>query len=387
LLVDPSLARPSTVKNFLQSLPILRKSIIRKEFEELKSKDLPSRQWYYNTSGGSTGEPIRLIQDKAFALRATAVTWLMSCWAGKEPGELEVSIWGSERDILGSTMELKSRLYNWLYNVIYVNAFLMTSARMVDAIDIINRRRPRLITAYAQSAYELAQFAERQGISVAPQFAVMTSAGTLYRFMREKIESVFKCRVYDRYGSREVSNVACQCSRGEGLHVVPWGNYVEIVDEDGKTVPDGVEGNILITCLANYAMPLLRYEIGDRGILSNERCACGFSGQTLIKVMGRTVDAFKRWDGAVIDGEYFTHLLYFRTWVLKFQVIQRRADRIVFRIVKTEGGPASDELLEIEKGVKILMGDQCSVQFDFVNELSPGGSGKYRYTLRELDPV
>ena len=294
-------------------------------------------------------------------------------------------LWGSERDIHRGSKSWKAALANKLTNTTYLNAFRMTPKKMGEFIAALNAKRPSLILAYAQAIYELAKFAERERIVVVPQAAIMTSAGTLYPFMREKLQQVFHCRVFNRYGSREVGDIACERPGQEGLWIAPWGNYVEIVDDDGRLVPEGTEGSILVTSLTNFAMPLIRYQIGDSGVLTAKKNdALDRYGQVLERVLGRTVDAFEAKDGTLIDGEYFTHLLYFRDWVWKFQVVQKNHSRIVFRIIKSTSDYLPAELDEITAKIKVVMGDDCTVEFEFVDELLPNVSGKYRYTISEI---
>lgn len=369
----------------LHRLPILTKEMVRVNFERLKSGDLSRRRWTYNTSGGSTGEPVRLIQDQDYNDRSTAITFIYLSLLGYHTGQPLVRLWGSERDVEGRTKPLKSRFFNWLTNTTYLNAFKMTPERMGQFIGTLNHLRPQLIVAYAQAIYELALFAEREKLAVQSQRAIVTSAGTLYPFMREKIAEVFRCKVYNLYGSREVSDIACEIPGRDGLWVAPWGAYLEIVDDSGGPVSPGTEGNILVTCLTNFAMPLIRYRIGDRGALmpcdaSNSR----FPGQALKCVSGRSVDMFRTRNGTMVDGEYFTHLLYFRPWVRKFQVVQRDRQHVLFKILKPERMPPGEELREIEERTRLAMGADCSVDFEFVEDLPPHASGKYRYTISEV---
>ncbi len=371
-------------ESYLRCFPILTKDLIRENFKSLISKDLSNRQWIFNTSGGSTGEPIKLIQDRAYTDRQMAVQMLSFDWAGRAFGEPAVRVWGSERDVLQGSAGLKMKMLNYLTNDQYLNAFRMTPVNMRAFITELNTRRPQLIIAYAQAIYELAKFAEREAISIVPQVAVLTSAGTLYGFMREKIETVFQCKVYDRYGSREVGDIACECSTHAGLHVFPWTNYVEVVDDAGQRVPNGVEGHILVTSLTNFAMPLIRYAIGDRGVLCASECACGRRGQLLQKVLGRSVDAFRAADGTLVDGEYFTHLLYFKGWVRKFQVIQKERSLVVFRIAPTEVSYQPQELDEIAEKTRVVMGPVCNIKFEFMDDIPSSASGKYRYTISEV---
>jgi phenylacetate-CoA ligase len=282
-------------------------------------------------------------------------------------------------------MGWKMKTLNTLTNDRYFNAFRMTPERMRNFLAELNTQPPQLIVAYTQAIYELARFAEKESIPVTPQKSILTSAGTLYPFIREQIERVFGCKVFNRYGSREVGDIACECEAHAGLHVFPWGTYVEIVDEEGNAVPAGVEGNIVVTSLINYAMPLVRYAIGDRGVLAPERvCACGRQGQILAKVTGRNVDAFKTKEGVLIDGEYFTHLLYFRSWVQRFQVVQQDLSTIVFKVVKTAADATEQELTEIVQNTRAVMGADCQVDFQFLADIPPAASGKYRYTISEV---
>jgi phenylacetate-coenzyme A ligase PaaK-like adenylate-forming protein len=370
---------------YLSRLPLLTKEEIRSNFKELQSADLGARNWFYNTSGGSTGEPINLIQDSEYDDHGGAISRFYHCLLGCDVGQHLVRLWGSERDVQQGTESPKARFFNWLTNTTWLNAFRMSPQRMRHYLEHINHRRPRLILAYAQAAYELARFAENESLPIKPQRAVLTSAGTLYSFMRQKIAQVFACEVYNLYGSREVGVVACELPGLNGLWVAPWGNIVEILDDEGLPVPPGEEGNIVVTSLTNYAMPLVRYWIGDRGALAPNPPAAGAPGiQVLKHVSGRNVDVFRTRDRTLIDGEYFTHLLYFRPWVSKFQVIQKAEDQIVFKVVKGNGGPASCEIEDITAKTRLVMGEECQVNFEFPADLPPLASGKYRYTISEV---
>jgi phenylacetate-CoA ligase len=367
----------------LQRLPILTKERIRANFDSLQSRDNSRRNCETNTSGGSTGEPVQLIQDDEYRDASAAIQWLSHHQLGCPLGAPHVRLWGSERDLESGTKSRKARFFNWFTNTSWMNAFAMSPERMRGFIDVLNRSRPRLVVAYAQAIYELARFAEREQIPVAPQRAVLTSAGTLYPFIREKIAQVFRCEVYNLYGSREVSDIAWELPGLKGLWAPPWANFIEIVDEAGAAVPAGTEGNIVLTCLTNYAMPLVRYWIGDRGALLPES-ASPQGVQMLSHVSGRTVDTFRRSDQTLVDGEYFTHLLYFRAWVWKFQVVQKSFNHILFRLVSTNGVPPREELDEIAARARLAMGDDCSIEFEFCDELPPLRSGKFRYTISEV---
>jgi phenylacetate-CoA ligase len=370
---------------YLRRFPILTKAIIRRRFDDLKSDDLSGRKWYFNTSGGSTGEPVRFIQDWEYATRAGAIKLLFSKLVGKELGESEMQLWGAIRDIDGGQVKWKTRLLDQLARTTLLSVFRMTPGQMRGHIERLNAKRPRLIVAYAEALYELAKFAEREGLEVLPQNAIITSASTLYPFMREKIEKVFRCRVFNRYGSREVGDVACERPGFQGLWIPPWAHYVEIVDDEGNRLPEGAPGEIAVTSLANFAMPLVRYRIEDRGILAPAKAAGEkWPGQVFQEVLGKSYDLFVNEQGVVVEAAHFMPLLYFRDWILRYQVVQKSPSHIVFRIVKGESEPKPGEFEEIQAKTKLIMGSDCRATFEFTDEIGPSPSGKYRFLISEV---
>jgi phenylacetate-CoA ligase len=375
-------------EGYLQHLPLLSRDTLRHCFDELKSKDLARRKWYLNTTGGSTGEPVEFIQDWEYSARSGAITLLFAKLVGREIGESEVQIWGSVRDIAGSTESLRARFVNKLTNTRFLSVFELSPDKMREYISILNTWRPKLIVAYAGAMYELAKFAEGEGLDVARQSAIITTAVTLYPFMRQTIERVFQCKVFNRYGSREVGDVAIERPGFGGLWVAPWGNYVEIVDEQGNRVPDGTEGEIVVTSLTNFAMPLLRYRIGDRGMLSGASDPGTRShGQVLERIVGRTYDMFVNRHGTLVEGGHFMALLYFRDWISRYQVIQEEHSRIVYRVVTRDSETPEQlqaELDEIAAKTSLIMHDDCDVAFEFVDQISPSVSGKYRFIVSRL---
>jgi phenylacetate-CoA ligase len=369
----------------LRSLPILTRESLRAAGESLQSEDIAERGATEQTSGGSTGEPVRIMQDTHFEDVELAVSMLQSSWTGWRFGQPEVWIWGSERDIIEGQAGLRERLGSRLTGRRYVNAFKLTPAAMHELLAFLNRERPPLIVSYAHTLGDLASFVESEAIPLAPQRAIISTASTLHPVVRERVDRVFGCRVFDQYGSREVGDIACQCGASQGFHVLPWTNYVEIVDEAGQPVEPGGEGRVIVTSLCNYTMPLLRYEVGDRARLvpaDEPPCPCGRPGLRLAEVLGRIGDTFKGLDGSRVASGYFIHMLFFHDFVKEFQVVQTAPERVVYRLVATRQ-PDSAELEEIAANTRMAMGEGCAVEFEFEDEIPVTASGKRRYTICE----
>ena len=136
-----------------------------------------------------------------------------------------------------------------------------------------------------------------------------------------------------RYASREVSVIGSSCEKIHKIHINMYHKFVEIVDTYGNSLNEHKKGSIIITDLINYTMPLIRYNIGDVGSIDYSQCSCGRGLIRFDNVFGRVVDIFKNEKGELIDGEYFTHLFYFKENVKKFQVVQEKTNEIYIYLV------------------------------------------------------
>lgn len=357
------------LENF-KNIPLLTKEIIRKEGENLYSKDYKSRKFYENTSGGSTGEPARFLQDKNYYDWNVANKMFIKYKAGQESGQKELRFWGSERDLLDGKEKLSIRLRNWLYNRKEFNTFKMSEKQMRGYINQWNDYKPCWVESYVQSIYEFAKFIEKNNLEIySPKNGILTSAGTLYPEMRETIERVFKCQVYNRYGSREVGDMACG---RDSLALSFWNHWLDVTGEDM-----GEGSNIVVTGLNNFSMPIIRYEIGDVGALGNEL--------EIKKLIGRSTDIFKTIDGKNIDGAYFRHALFYFDQIKNYQIIQKEFDFIEYRIVlRDERFLSKEDTDKIISWVKKVMGENCKIDINYFKDIPASKSGKYLYTICEI---
>ncbi|MFO7545428.1 MAG: hypothetical protein R6W77_08025 [Trueperaceae bacterium] len=369
-------------------IPVLEKATLREHFDELRADDADPSGLRLNTTGGSTGEPVRFLQDRASHDWKVATKVLFNAWAGIRPGARTLLLWGSEKDLAQVSRSAASRVGAWLRNEIALNAFHMTQADMRAYTETHNAFRPELVLAYAQSIYQWARFIDAAGLQVAAPKAIMTSATNLEPDMRATIERVFGARVFDRYGSREVGDVACENGDGMGMLVAPRTQFVEIVDQAGKPVPPGQLGDVVVTLLTNRAMPLIRYRIGDAA-----RMAPGPVGDIawprLTEIAGRVTDIFYTRDGEQIYGGYFTRMFYRMPNVAQFQIVQEAYDHMVLRIVPAPHATETDldaELADATAKIRRTMGTSCRVDVQRVDAIAPGPSGKRRYTISHVGP-
>ena len=377
-----------TIFDDIKKFPILTKDIIRNHFDKLyKFRD---NTYYRNTSGGSTGEPVIFYQDRDYFAWNTATKIFFDEWAGRKIGEPMMKLWGSLRDILEGGQGFKGYLRQQLSGVTTLSAYRMSAKNIYKYVQRINNIKPCLILAYTSSIDELARSIQEHHLSIYSPQAIMTTAGVLYPEVRARIERVFQAPVFNRYGSREVGDIACNCEKSTGLHLIPDIHYVEIVGDNGKEVKRGESGEIIVTLLTNYTMPLIRYKIGDRGILSDKDCKCGHGLPLLEKVVGRITGNFKNKLGDYISGGLFFSLFYFIENIKQFQIIQEAIDYISINLVlidKTKLKDMDKDFKEINQTIWKVMGNETKIKYNIVYEIKPSPSGKFMYTFSRINKV
>lgn len=372
------------LENF-SKIPLLTKDIIRREGENLYSRDIKKRKAYANTSGGSTGEPVRFLQDSGYDDWNNATKIYFNAVLGKDLGQREIKFWGSDRDILEGTLTLKDRLINVLYNRRFFNSYRLNDEILADLVKLNNQFKPKAYWSYMEAALELADYLSRHKVPFDAPDIVISTIGPLTAAIKEKIEGGMGCRVYNQYGSREVGVIACQCRQQKGLHLFPWWNYVEVVGSDGRSVESG-QGNVVVSTLQNYSMPLIRYDIGDVAVMGSQDCPCGRKTSVLDSVIGRTLGYFKKVDGTRVHSHFIVQSLFFREWIRRFQVIQEAFDKVVILIEPKQNAKISEhEQQDIRSQTRVLMGSDCRVNICIVDKIERSSSGKFVYTICKVD--
>lgn len=378
--------RPADVLTDLTSMhkiPVLTKAIIHDNFDDLLTTETQyHKQMGKNTTGGSTGHPLVFMQDNNFRDYVTADILRHLGWAGWQLGQVNAYIYGASFEV-EKAQEIRTRLMDWALNRFLTNAYVLSEESMSAFVTQVRRRRPRIVFGYASSLYRFAQFVRERGFDDIKFDAIFSTAEVLYPAQRQFIEEVMEGKMFNRYATRELSCISCECEAHTGLHASIENVYIEILKDD-QPAQAGEVGDIIVTNLNNYGMPFIRYSVEDMGAWHvGDECPCGRGLPMMDLVQGRRVDVFKTRDGQEVWGG-FASLLFGMKGVKRFQLVQKSLDHVVARIVK-DADLDKAGLAEIERTVKIALGDHVNVEFEFPDEIAVYDSGKYRYAICEID--
>jgi phenylacetate-CoA ligase len=376
---------PSSLKELgdIEKFPVLRKKDIQANESDMLASNVPRAQLVENRTGGSTGKPLHFYVDLERMESRRAATIRHNRWAGYDIADKAGIIWGSSRD-LASVFEGKVPLRNVMFErSVVLDASCLSEQSMLDFANRLADYRPKVILAYAHSAYFFASFLERRSLRRISPFAVITTAEMLYPHQREKIERVFGCRVFDRYGSRETSVIASECDSHAGLHVNAECLLVETM-EDGRPAEPGESGEVIITDLLNFGMPFIRYAIEDWAAISPDACPCGRTLPLLSGVEGRTTDFIRTPEGRYVSGTALTiKLIAEIPGIAQAQLVQDSLESVRFRIVKGPGFAKTSEELLVQKA-RELMGASIHITIEFCEDIPSEPSGKYRFSISKV---
>ena len=380
-LFDSAAVDPASVRDpeDLRRLPTLSKQQVRLHLPDLLADNYPLQTLIQDHTGGSTGMPLQLYRDHRCHDVRLAAAIRHERWTGWEVGERLAYIWGAPRD-LGPAEALRWRLSKrFAYRMITLYSSALDDASMVRFAQALQRWRPTLVVAYAGCAYLVAKFLRERGLRLPPPKGVVCSSELLQPRQRPVIEAAFGAPVFDRYGCHEFGMIASECAAHQGLHIAADRLLLEVL-ADGAPAAPGQPGEIVITDLWNYAMPMIRYHIGDLGVLGDRRCDCGRPLPLLEMLTGRTTDFLVTPAGKMISGSYLASVPGTRPGLEQVQFVQEVRDRVVVRVVPGEQF-TQDDLLYLIRRLQQLMGPGVTFSHELVKEIPRDPGGKYQFCI------
>jgi phenylacetate-CoA ligase len=254
---------------------------------------------------------------------------------------------------------------------------MRTRDEAIQYLKRIDEFKPEIIHGYANSLRFLAHFALEENIH--PEVGVIQSAcEILTPEARKEIKEAFNCDVFNYYGSRELGSMAQDCKEHNGLHI---NSERYIIEEE--------EGKLLFTDLLNYAMPLIRYENQDLGVLTDRSCSCGRGLPLIDSLYGRVMDFLLTkkgtWERSTTLGIVDKDPLF--EWVASYQFFQEEKG-IVTILLKPwsseEKIPRKDDMEK--KLAEIWPKDEMEIKIEVVDHLKLSPSGKQMYSITNFKP-
>lgn len=358
----------------INKLPLLSKGDVRSNIHfSLFSDDHVKKQMLRIQTSGSTGQPFICYADK-FQLEMRFATTLRALeMTGWRFGDRQLRLW---HQTLGMTRKqaIQEKIDSILLRRKFVPAFEMTKESVSKLFSLIERYKPVLIDGYAESLNFISMFSPHS--TRRERISVMSSAQQLTPETRHLIQEKLNADVFDKYGSREFSGIAYQCTESKNFHVQDESYIVEILVDGRKALP-GEVGEIVITDLNNFSVPLIRYRIGDLALAVEQTpCPCGRSHSQIGMISGRTQALVLCANGVWLPGTFFAHFFKdFEFAIQHFQIVQMIPGAFKVNIIPTSRYSPETES-QIRNGLYRFTGSTTGIEFIQVSDIPMERTGK-----------
>jgi phenylacetate-CoA ligase len=353
----------------LSDWPILEKKTVASAPEQFLSDEFsPGALMELHTSG-TTGTPLGVHFTAEYHQLEMAFRWRHKAWAG-------TPFLSSGAYVSGHPVVPPNQAHPPFWRVDSVEKRLLCSSYHLSPQNLphyataLAEFAPDFVHGYPSSLYVLAQYMIEKNVKPVRPRAVFTASETLLEFQRTVIEQAFGAKVFNWYGNSEMTCNIVQCAAGS-LHDRTDYGLLELLDD----------GTMICTALNNRAMPFIRYKVGDVAAAKDGVCPCGCPFPLIERIVGRVEDYVRTPDGRFVGR--LDHLFKDVQHVREAQIVQKKVDEIVLRIVRADRYSPQDEQIVLAEARQRL-GNAMQIQFEYVDALERTAGGKLRFIVSQL---
>jgi len=362
----------------MHKIPLLDKETLRTRQKEFIAENANKYGINWDSTSGSTGTPLRFIIDNSTKAHKLAAVLRSYQWAGYLP-------WKKTFSIQSYTFDNPQDIFKHyrFVNLWRFNSRLLTKKTSLKIINMINNIKPNIFIGYPFSMLMLSRFASQAGLRIHPFNSIVTAGETLSEKRRKLLEEAYNCRVFDFFSLHEDVAIITECSY-QTKHICEDFAYNEIIDDHGQDALTRGIGEIVGTGFYNYAMPLIRYRLGDTVEIDNENifCKCGRHLKVIKRIIGRQNDYIETPDGRLI-GNVLEHAADHSKGVILSQCVQDAIDHIYVNLI-IDDTYTEDSANAFKKGLHQRLGDKIKIDFKIVTELEKNKSGKTPFIMSKI---
>jgi len=247
---------------------------------------------------------------------------------------------------------------------------------IAQKLDWLLRHPTDYLATTPNTALGIVLAAQNRQVILPGYSAVMLGGEILTQETEATLRMHLSDRLINSYGSEECGRMAVCCPEYGNFHLHEEICLIEILDEEDRPVGPGETGRVVVTPFYNFAMPLVRYAVGDYATVSAEPCGCGRTSRTLSKIAGRERHLFRFADGSSVWPslriEEFQTIVPFRQW----QIVQDRLDHFNVSLILPDADIAFDRDA-FQAALCSAFRQQIDVDIALVTDVPRDPSGKF----------
>ncbi len=359
----------------LSRIPVTRKEVLKKtDINELVVRGTDLSKCVRERTTGSTGIPLWLYHSKS-EHQLEKLTWTR---ANLEAG---VSIFDKRCTITSPAHVVSPK--TWFQKVnIWRNDYLSCRKELKEQIDILQKLKPDVICGYPSTLALIAREVKLKEIREIRPKIIFSTAEVLDQNVRNLIKDAFVIDPFDLYGCTECGLISWQCKKREGYHINIDNIFLEILDGE-EPVSAGELGEVVCTNLYYYTMPIIRYAVGDMGVLASKKCSCGRTLPLMQSITGRSPDVVRLKNGRKISPFSITSCFSAFNEIFRWQFIQKGIGEFIVLLEKNRNFNDMTKLA-IEGELKEILKIYDRLDIKVVEQIPCEASGKFRSIKSEL---
>ena len=379
-----------------QRLPVLTRAQVQEAAAQLHARDLPAGHGSIATAttSGSSGRPVTIRKSALFQFYWQCFIVRDHEWLARDLGATWMVVLRDDQRTDTVKQGPLRRMPNWGGPVAAIyptgpGLFLDYRATAAELLANIIHERPAYLITFPSLLRELLRESQSSGRRPAGLREVRTTGEALAPELRDLTMNTwgnadtYPLRVTEVYSAAETGIIASPCREQNALHAHVEGVRLEILREDGSPCAPGEEGRVVLTSLHNFAMPLIRYEIGDRAV-AGPPCACGRTLPVLAAIPGRARDMLTLPDGRRRFPYYAHNTIMQIDAIAQHQVVQTARDEVEIRLVVRRPLTPAEET-HIVTAATHGLGGEHRVQIVYRAEIPRQVSGKFAEFTNEFE--
>jgi phenylacetate-CoA ligase len=356
-------------------VPILTRAEAQRNIEALTANVVPPHAGAVEggETSGSTGRPLHYLANELANVASLGTTDRALRWWDFDGTKAMATFVARKAE--NTSEPDQTTVSGWRVGFTGPQHMLRASMDVDAQIDWLRAHRPPYLTAHSFMLLGLAERVRAGDVDLRFERINSTSA-VLSDDIRTICKDVLGANPIDQYGARETGLIACECPWCGHYHVNAETLLVEIIDSQGQPCPPGATGRVVLTSFYNYAMPLIRYEVGDFAIAGPARVKCPLKLPTLTRIMGRYRNSFTLRDGRTIYP--YVPVAQLREFISfeQFQIVQLDYDLIEVRYVPLDASREVD-LKGLQACLRERIDSSVEVRTAAVDHIPRSASGKF----------
>ena len=366
----------------LSDFPVINKQVILSRYNDflVSERNIPGQKGrlHIQKTSGSTGTPFAIPQDSRCRTRRIATIKVENEKIGFHSFEPMMHLravrhyWGNIGDLF----------YNRKLNIVYADNSNLTDEKVSKILTAINTHKVKVVRGYMTTLDTITRYAVEHNVELTFRPIFISVGELLLESLRLRIVNDLKCHVISQYGNEEngIFGQSAIDAPGDTIYLNRANCYIEILKMDSDE-PAGQDelGRIVVTDFTNYALPMIRYDIGDVAMVGDVK-----DGEllSLKSLSGRKTDLIYTTSGRQID--LFNSIspeIYNNPDVSQWQFIQKSKDEYQLRLcMKNESLRISET--NILFGLKSLLGIDAKIDIEYVNKIPVLNSGKRKIVIQ-----